>query len=192
MRYLDKKHVKHVAISMKEEAAQGKRSNFGALFPQHDGMVGVMIVLEIFCSNNRKLPALAGTSPETVHTHSSINRLFGHAAIRRPFSAQNTDESTVGIRNDHVIARKRLGVAGRSARVADQRTKARPRSKHFVSLDLVQVVTKMWCGNAVCAYTCRCKNLLLSASIQFTSARVGVGRSCKAAVRSVVPITTLP
>ncbi len=119
------------------------RSDCGALFPQHDGMVGVMIVLEIFCSNNRKLPALARTGPETVHLHSSINRLFGHAAIRRPFPAQNTDESTVGIRNDHVIARKRLGVARRSAGVAHQRTQARPRRKHFVSLDLSQVVTKM-------------------------------------------------
>jgi hypothetical protein len=42
-----------------------------------------------------------------------------------------------------VIARKRLGVAGRSAGVAHQRTQARPRRKHFVSLDLSQVVTKM-------------------------------------------------
>ncbi len=75
------------------------------LFSQHDDVISVVIVLEVLCSNNRQLPALARSSSKAMQLDRRINRLFSHTAVRRPFPAQNADEPTFHIGNNHVIAR---------------------------------------------------------------------------------------
>jgi hypothetical protein len=83
-----------------------------------------MVVPEILSANNRQFPALARPRPQTMHFHSSIHGLFRHSSIRRPFPAQNADEPAVRVRNDHVVARQRLGVTRRSGGIADKGAKA--------------------------------------------------------------------